>query len=110
MQLPFVALLDAHRCCVSRAAGVLGMCHFEAERMSYATAAARCAAAPGGGGEVCHIIDPNTDKRYSNNGCNINSIRAPPPPSLQLSSLCDHAAVITLQDALPARGGRDVVE
>jgi len=39
------------------------MCRFAAERMSYATAEARCAAAPAGGGEVCHIINPINDKR-----------------------------------------------
>ena len=40
------------------------MCRFAAERMSYATAEARCAAAPAGGGEVCHIINPINDRRF----------------------------------------------
>ena len=66
----------AGSCCVSRGAGVLGMCRFAAERMSYATAKARCAAAPGGGGEVCHITNPANKRRYAvdgatdPNGCN----------------------------------------
>jgi len=79
------------------------MCRFAAERMSYATAEARCAAAPAGGGEVCHIINPINDRRYvvdgptDPKGCNYNGIRAPPPPPwLQLSSLC----FVTLKAAL----------
>ena len=88
------------------------MCRFAAERMSYATAEARCAAAPAGGGEVCHIINPIrryvvdgrvTYRRYvvdgptDPKGCNYNGIRAPPPPPwLQLSSLC----FVTLKAAL----------
>ena len=98
------------------------MCRFAAERMSYATAEARCAAAPAGGGEVCHIINPIrryvvdgrvTYRRYvvdgptDPKGCSYNErrntasgfygIRAPPPPPwLQLSSLC----FVTLEAAL----------
>ena len=49
------------------------MCRFAAERMSYATAEARCAAAPAGGGEVCHIINPINGIRLLRDPCAASS-------------------------------------
>jgi len=94
------------------------MCRFAAERMTLRTAESRCAAAPGGGGEVCRIINPTNNRRYivdgatDPNGCSYNEprntasgfygIRAPPPPphdrGFDLTATCD------------LRAGRSVVE